>query len=234
MRMLAFFGSVVFGLTITNIIYMAFILEDQPFNKSFVNVTLTNHAITGNAALDNQVSHFEVTNGLIALWTVGSALNALYDNLIWSVAACACCLEGGRYEHLLRYRKFLPLIVMFLVVGTAATATLVVLIVATVRSTDKNEQTAKLLGISYDTRAHSYRFPLSYGLEVLFSLAIWYPLMGTLLFSGVLGCGRMPIFGGRPYEMRALERKEMADEPIEQGQELTLTGSGKVNLDDAV
>ena len=93
MRMLAFFGSVVFGLTITNIIYMAFILEDQPFNKSFVNVTLTNHAITGNAALDNQVSHFEVTNGLIALWTVGSALNALYDNLIWSVAACACCLE---------------------------------------------------------------------------------------------------------------------------------------------
>ena len=238
-RILTFLASIIFGLTITNIIYMVFVLEHQQFDKTVFNMTttLTSHGIsttTGNAALDRQFSQLQVTNGMIALWTVGAALNALYDNLIWSVAACACCLEGGRYEHLLRYRKFMPLIVMFLVVGTAAAATLVVLLVAAARSSDTNQQTAKLLGIHYDPRVQSYRFILAYGVEVLLSLAVWYPVVGALLFSGVLGCGRMPIFGGRPYEMRVLEKEKMADEPFEQGQEITLSGSGKVNLDDAV
>lgn len=231
---MAFMGSIIFGLTVTNIIYMAFVLEHRQFEAAVFNMTLTDQEITGYAAIDKQFTQVQVTNGMIALWTVGAALNAFYDNLIWSVAACSCCLEGGRYEHLLRYRKFMPLIVMFLVVGTAAAASLIVLIVAAARSSDANALKSKLLGIEYDSSAQSYRFLLSYGVEVLLSLAVWYPVVGALLFSGVLGCGRMPLFGGRPYEMRVLEKEKTADEPIEQGQEITLTRSGKVNLDDAV
>lgn len=234
MRCVAFLGSIIFGLAITNIIYMAFIFEGQQFNKAVVNVTITDQEITGNAALDQQLSQIDVTSGMIALWTVGAALNGLYDNLIWAVAACTCCLEGGRYEHLQKYRKFIPLIVMFVVVGTAALATLAVVIAASSRSTTSNEQSAMLLGISYNPKIESYRFLLAYGVEVAMSLAVWYPLTGALLFTGVLGCGKVPVFGGRPYEMRMLERNKMADEPMEQGQEVTLTSSGNVSLDSAV
>ena len=234
MRFVAFLGSIIFGLAITNIIYMAFIFEGQQFNKALVNVTITDQEITGNAALDQQLSQIDVTSGMIALWTVGAALNGLYDNLIWAVAACTCCLEGGRYEHLQKYRKFIPFIVMFVVVGTAALATLAVVIVASTRSTTSNEQTATLLGVSYNPQIESYRFLLAYGIEVAMSLAVWYPLTGALLFSGVLGCGKVPIIGGRPYEMQMLERNKMADEPIEQGQEVTLTSSGNITLESAV
>ena len=234
MRFVAFFGSTIFGLMMTNIIYMAFVLEDQQFDKSLVHLTLTDQEVTGNVDIDNTITQFNVTNGMIALWTVGAALNALYDNLIWSAAACTCCLEGGRFEHLQRYRNLMPLVIMFVVVGTAAAASLVVLIVSTIRSNEQDEQTAKLFGIPYDSSAHSYKFLLSYSVELLLSLLVWYPLLGALLFSGVLGCGRLPVLGGRPFEVRALEERKTADEPIEQGQEVVLSGSGKVNLDEAV
>ena len=31
---------------------------------------------------------------------------------------------------------------------------------------------------------------------------VFYFITSTILFSGVLGCGRIPILGGRPYELR--------------------------------
>ena len=110
---------------------MAFVLGDQEFDDSLLKFTIVDKNITGNADLDQQITQVNVTSGMIALWTVGSALNALYDNLIWTFAACVWCLPGGRWEHLEKYRKYTPYLIMFLVVGTAAVASLVVLIVAT-------------------------------------------------------------------------------------------------------
>ena len=33
-------------------------------------------------------------------------------------------------------------------------------------------------------------------------LFVYYPMFETVLFSGVLGCGSIPVLGGRPYEMK--------------------------------
>jgi hypothetical protein len=208
-------------LAITNIIYMAFVLGDQEFDDSLLKFTIVDKNITGNADLDQQITQVNVTSGMIALWTVGSALNALYDNLIWTFAACVWCLPGGRWEHLEKYRKYTPYLIMFLVVGTAAVASLVVLIVATSQSTQEDENLAIKFGLEYNSKAESYRFLLSYSMEVALSLAVWYPLMGALLFSGVLAWGKLPVLGGRPYEMRVLAKAQEI-ENTEEGQEVGL------------
>ena len=42
-----------------------------------------------------------------------------------------------------------------------------------------------------------------FGVEVFVSWFVWFPLAATILFSGVVGCWRVPIIGGRPWEMRS-------------------------------
>ena len=55
---------------------------------------------------------------------------------------------------------------------------------------------------------------LLYTIEVVVSLFIYNPLMKLIMFSGVLGCFRIPILGGRPYEIRqenSIEDNDMLD-----------------------
>jgi hypothetical protein len=46
------------------------------------------------------------------------------------------------------------------------------------------------------------------GIEVAVSWLFWYPLVATILFSGILGCNRFPVLGGRPRQVR-LRRLEL-------------------------
>mmetsp|Transcript_39021 Transcript_39021/g.94352 ORF Transcript_39021/g.94352 Transcript_39021/m.94352 type:complete len:294 (-) Transcript_39021:153-1034(-) len=39
-------------------------------------------------------------------------------------------------------------------------------------------------------------------IELGIAWLIWYPLVATVIFSGILGCCSMPFFGGRPREIR--------------------------------
>jgi hypothetical protein len=234
MRAIAFFGSLTFGLTITNIIYMAFVLQHRPFDQKLVQLSVIDQEITGDQIIDKALSEVTVTSGMVALWTVGSALNALYDNLIWSLAGCSCCLEGSRYEHLQKYRKYIPLFTVFLVMGTAAFASLIVLIVAASNANSSDLHTAKLFGLKYNTNRESYRFLLSYSLEVLLSLALWYPFVGALLFSGILGCFNLSILGGRPYEIKELEKIKSLEDPDEEGHEVTMIDNRNVHLEDVI
>ena len=49
--------------------------------------------------------------------------------------------------------------------------------------------------------ANRWAFLIGYFLELLMALFVFYPLTSTMFFSGILGCGRLPVLGGRPYEM---------------------------------
>ena len=48
-----------------------------------------------------------------------------------------------------------------------------------------------------------YAFLRAYGIELSVSLFIYYPVIETLLFIGLLGCrsGKIPILGGRPGQI---------------------------------
>ena len=46
-----------------------------------------------------------------------------------------------------------------------------------------------------------FTFFVGYALELVFALFIFYFITSTVFFTGILGCGRLPILGGRPYEL---------------------------------
>ena len=98
-----------------------------------------------------------------------------------------------------------------------ALATLVVVWRAAEETRNQCEEEKEELGLDDDAcpewgeirGASSFSFLVNYAVEACLAL-LYFPLFGTILFSGVLGCGRMPVLGGRPYEVRkeiARERK---------------------------
>lgn len=55
------------------------------------------------------------------------------------------------------------------------------------------------------------------GIEITVSWLVWYPLVATLLFSGILGCNSIPVLGGRPRQVRLRElhlQKQKATTPM--------------------
>ncbi|CAB9531255.1 expressed unknown protein [Seminavis robusta] len=67
-----------------------------------------------------------------------------------------------------------------------------------------------------------YLFVASYFVELMFTYIIYYPIFGTIMFSGVLSkCFSCypSLLGGRPYEMQQLElAKQLEEECMEKGE----------------
>jgi hypothetical protein len=207
LRLAALIGSIAFGLAITNCIYLLFVLEDQDFDESYYEFAL-NQTVTGNSMVDESLTQVNVTSGMIALWTVGSAMNALYDMTIWTIASCQCFNKGGKLEGGARLRSYLIIgIILIVVTGS----TLAVLVRATYDANKNQAEMASKLEISYTPNAESYRFLIAYSAELVFSLFVWHPIIGCLLFTGVLGCKKVPVLGGRPAEMKTLECKQQRE-----------------------
>ena len=57
-------------------------------------------------------------------------------------------------------------------------------------------------GDTDSSNSKQFSFLVGYALELVFALFIFYFTTSTVFFSGILGCGRIPILGGRPYEVR--------------------------------
>ncbi|KAL3797822.1 hypothetical protein HJC23_006860 [Cyclotella cryptica] len=76
------------------------------------------------------------------------------------------------------------------------------------RSTDETNSTG-FPGISdlvYSKSDTKYAFLVGYAVELTIALFVYYFITSTVFFSGILGCGRIPIIGGRPYELRHIAR----------------------------
>jgi hypothetical protein len=66
-------------------------------------------------------------------------------------------------------------------------------------ATDSEEFADRIIGD--DEPISKFAFFLGYALELVVALFLFYFITSTVFFSGILGCGRVPILGGRPYEM---------------------------------
>ena len=159
---------------------------------------------------------------MLSLYTIGSGIHCCFNLAIWHIAACACCQTGGFLESCACCPSLGKHMVRFFVFCIAAFAALI--IVLRVASNDRLEE----LGIdkyyanstAFDVRFDDeldlsiesiaeFDFVLNYVIQITLSLFVYYPLFGTILFSGVLSCGwNIPRLGGRPYEMRREERRK--------------------------
>ena len=97
---------------------------------------------------------------------------------------------------------------MFVVVLLAAAASFAVVMRVLMTEEDIDEEDA-FFGLE-QLHMGKYEFILSYFVEFVLALFIYYPLFQFALFSGMLdclGCGQVRFLGGRPFEMRQLERQ---------------------------
>lgn len=196
MRIVNLVGSILFGLLITNIFWLWYVFDEtRNPNSALLTISLGE---TGSSSSGRTQETIAITKGMFVLWTIGGVLHALFDNTVWYITACVWCQPGQRLENLHSYRWFGPYIVTFCVVIVAALATLAVLLRASVTSDGSAGDDRVPIHVE---NKEAYSFLLSYVIELLLSLFVYYPLIFSLLFSGVLGCGRVPILGGRPYEV---------------------------------
>mmetsp|Transcript_17201 Transcript_17201/g.32638 ORF Transcript_17201/g.32638 Transcript_17201/m.32638 type:complete len:560 (-) Transcript_17201:160-1839(-) len=246
MRALCFLASIVFGLVITNIVWLwAQGLED---NSAVFTVDMGQQAQRGTNVTQylidiNENNQLEVTTDMVVLWTFGGALHGFFDNTIWTLTICSFCDPGGRYEHLAKYKRFGVGLLSFAVLAIAGIATLSVVLRAALENSDEEVQfnelrSAGLMDDAVDFKGQnkeSYEFLLSYCVELAIALLFHFPVIGFILFSGCLNIkGKLPIFGGRPYEVLC-EEEELAgingDVDPETGEPIQPTGVSMFNKD---
>lgn len=213
-RLVSLVGSILFGLAVTNIIYLSFVFTNHSYDHTYLDIktNATQGIQTGTAFIDENVEPaLTVTNGNIALWTVGAALHAVYDNIVWSLAACTCCMNGRGMteERLERFRSRGVLLVMLLVIIITALATFAIAVRSAVSELEKESEIAESIGLTDEEIVlwqardrNEFEFMIAYFVELVLNFFIYYPLIGTILFSGCLTCGRYPTIGGRPYEIK--------------------------------
>ena len=197
MRIVALVGSILFGLTVSNLFFLL-VLQDEQYQQVLCTISFGE-------------TEYSLTTGLLLLWTVGGGVHATYDIGIWYIAACACCPWNKRCQSYGTY------FVIFLVVLLASAASLVVLVRVALDESEIDAATLESGGLLDDevelqnelTHIHSedVEFLLGYVVEFSLALLVYYPLCSFLFFSGVLGCGILPGLGGRPREMQLLEQK---------------------------
>lgn len=215
-RIVTLVGSIAFGLIITNIFFLSLISTDEAFDDlhdPIVSLSV-NSTLTGSQGSDQQVT---ITYGMILLWTVGTSVHSIFDMTIWYMSACACCHPGGRFEQFGCCKMLGSSVVIFAVVLVVAVASVIVVYRASIESqtndideqdangneTDGSVEFGKVNGVE------SFDFLLSWTVEVVIALFAAYPLIGTIFFTGVLGCGRLPFLGGRPREMWLEEQERL-------------------------
>ena len=225
MRLLNLFASIVFGLLLTNMIWLFFVLsDDYDPDHAILTISLGDPVNSGtNTTLLESINEgggeIAITEGMVMLWTLGGGLHALFDNTVWYLSACVCCLPCHSQESLERFQKYGTIFMVFAVLCIGAVASFIVVLRASLEDADEDQvEQFDSAGISDDqvdlfgfSDKSSFDFLLSYGVELALAFFIYFPIVGTVLFSGVLGCGKVPILGGRPYEVmvdkKRIERK---------------------------
>ena len=201
MRLLQLFSSIICGLTLTNGVWLWFYFSKSDQDEPFLTIPFGGGNSETNDGTSNN-NNFTVTYQMIYLWTIGGTLHAIYDNTIWYISACVCCLSSTNLET---YRKWGTYAIITIVLTFTTVATLALLL-RTSAEEAQNDNDDEIVEISFHEK-YVFEFLISYVTEFILALFIYYPIIATLLFSGVFSCGmNIPVLGGRPYEVMMAER----------------------------
>ena len=201
-RLLALVASISFGLVMTNAVYELYQMDPEGMAQEMV-------LILG----------YSVTKGMLLLWTLGGLCHSIFDMIIWKVMACACCHPGGSFggcpcsSSFQNCGSYLLVPVIFMLLSLAA---FLVLWRASHPSEIEDEAAQENDGdgdgdddLYVDWQgfegAGSFSFLAKYSVELVMAWFVHFPVMGSILFSGVLGCGRLPVLGGRPRDVRRVQ-----------------------------
>jgi len=194
------FSLFVFSLIATNLAYLWDIGQQIDMNDQLLSI---------------QFSNFVLTQGMVVLWTVGAILHAVYDLVVWNVMACPCCHPGGRWgdaQHASKVKDCGSYLMVPVVLALLATASVAVLRRAAGEEDSDGDDNysdsdSNILSTEFNG-LQSFSFLSKYAIELALTWFVWFPLVGTIVFSGKLGCnGRMPILGGRPRDLQHFQER---------------------------
>ena len=221
-RTLALAASISFGLVATNIVYVSY-----QYNRDYMNHELYTLNIFNN--------EYSLTYGVVLLWTLGGICHSIFDMIIWNIMACACCHPGGKcYSNSFNMcccninnrckdcgsYMLIPLILVILIMAIFFVLKRAAGIQDHNNGEDDNdnENANDQDGgdaddfYNFDVEnihgIESFHFLAKYSIELLLAWLVYFPIVGTILFSGILGCnGRLPILGGRPRDIKLIEKQ---------------------------
>jgi hypothetical protein len=201
-RILMLVGSTAFGLAATTCVYLWDVssLSNAHYDMDDAAFVWGNYAIT---------------KGQIILWTFGCLLHSIFDCCVWNIMACACCHPGGRYYNNSkvnsnRYKDCGSYLLIPIVLAVAAVAVIAVLMRASHQQGNDNQNNdPSWTDINYDYEGvQSFSFLSKYGVELALTWSVYAFGVGTIVFSGILGCyGRLPVLGGRPGDIKRVHEE---------------------------
>jgi hypothetical protein len=234
MRLIGLAGSIVFGLAITNVIWLLLIYDSDDADAFVISVSSSGSIGVNNqtvvdavAALSEENENIrgsspsvQVNAGMLVLWTLGSFLQTIFDTTIWTMTSGLCCQTNNRLVAFLLHpenQRFGNYFVVLLVILVAGASSLIAVVRITLTSGSGGTVPVSQihsLGLTDDAvditqvkDVSNYEFLLSYAVELGVAYLVYFPIVQTILFSGILACGRpIRFLGGRVYELREEEK----------------------------
>jgi len=208
-RIICLIGSIAFGLAATNSVYLYYTYHNKDMNEVLFRIYLESNSTLSDDDISS-VRSWEVTHGMVALWTFGGLMHSVFDLTIWYVSACSCFLTGGMLQQFPRMRKSGSYFVLVLVPILVSLSTYILVLRTRLENHKKMREEDADAEIDWNqvNGVESLQILLGYSVELGLALFVYYPMLGTILFSGILGCGNLPFLGGRPREVhQELDKK---------------------------
>ena len=204
-RLIILLGSLAFGLSVTNAVYLWYLYYgDNGYNNTAVSIVLAGEVVENMT--DKRIK-LDISNGMAMLWTVGAGAHSMFDLILWHMIACSYCKRKHQYQTAGWN------IAIAIVSICVAMASFVVLVRVYEEEEEQLEQHLPVVDddkviasiqspLAFADGEPDFHFLYGYGVELFASLFVFTPFIQTILFSGVLGCGRLPFIGGRPRTVR--------------------------------
>jgi hypothetical protein len=196
-------GSLSFGLTMTNAVYLYFLWgrDDVDYSDTAISVSLGLEGDVVDNTLAEDTLKIDISHGMATLWTVGAAAHSFFDLVLWRMIACSC--TERKCCRVVGWNTAVSVVTL-----TVAVTTFVALLRA-YESTLEDIQNAEYIDEN-GLQKTDFRYLYGCLLELAISLFVYTPMIQLILFSGILGCGVLPVLGGRSYRMREDARRESA------------------------
>mmetsp|Transcript_3592 Transcript_3592/g.4058 ORF Transcript_3592/g.4058 Transcript_3592/m.4058 type:complete len:335 (+) Transcript_3592:38-1042(+) len=203
-RIVNLIGSVAFGLTATNIVFLMHVYYETSMDEVFFRVSLSGGVDEGSDVTTADIKQLEITYGAVTLWTLGGGLHSIFDLSLWFLSACACFLPGGCFESQRNLHSIGSYCVISIVAILVALTTSLVVLRVTYESRlrEKIEDNTEDVDWQEVHSLQSYNFVLGYLIELVLVYCVHYPFVASVFFSGILSFGCLPFLGGRPAEIQ--------------------------------
>lgn len=185
-RIYILIASISFGLLATNLVFLYFVYSTEDFDDKVFRIYLE---VRGG-----DYRPLEISQGMISLWATNGLLHALFDVSMWHLSACTCFQARDNFERLQKIGSYVVVAISGLITAFSSFFIVCRALVAGAEVLNGGEDGLK--GFFF---FEGYAFVIGYFIELCAVYFICYPLLVTVIFSGMFGC--IPGMGGRPRDV---------------------------------